>query len=303
MAKIAQPPRVHAIYVVLNDVELFTASLKAIYESVSGVTVVTAYDQDWFGERRETDDLVARILDRSLDPDGKISLIVTRDPNQARTLNRAMDHAAPPRKSQRVLTQHSLDLPLEPIDYFWIIDSDEIYERSTIPRLFEYISRGRRIYQVAGHHYFKTWSYRVDPPEWFTAFVRSDVRLGTQRNVYPGIKSKLLWRAPLFSDHFRLHLLGVERVPLEVAAFHHGSYVGPRERIATKIRSSPHAHQIRPHWMEEVWETWSETSRDFHPTDPRAFTQATPLSFDDLPEEIRSRDWPEGYVGLIQDGD
>src|SRR5262249_9241859 len=104
--------RVQAIYGVLDDVPLFAASVASIYPYVSGITVITSHDRDWMGRDREPSPLVATILSRELDPDRKIELIVANETNEARTRNRAMDFAAPPRASIRVRRQSDYDRDL-----------------------------------------------------------------------------------------------------------------------------------------------------------------------------------------------
>ncbi len=133
----APPLRVHAIYAVLDEVPLFRASVASVYPFVSGITVITAHDRDWMGEQREASSLVATILDREIDPERKIDLIVTSEINEARARNRAMDYAAPRDRSVRVVRQHDHDPGFTPPDYFLIIDADEIYEATDLQRLID----------------------------------------------------------------------------------------------------------------------------------------------------------------------
>jgi hypothetical protein len=293
----AEPIHVHAVYSVLSEADLFFASLASIYEHVDGVTVITTYDRDWRGRQREPDDLVHRLLTRTDDPERKIALIVGHETNEARSRNRVMDFAWPVSKSRAVLRQHVDDRPLTPVDYFWIIDADEIYEASQVHRLLAHIAKERRpYYQVAARTYFKTWEFYVDGLEWFTAFVRADYRLGGLRNPRPRTTNKILNRLGPTGRRIADRLLGLERIPPDVGFFHHGSYVGPRTRIANKLRSSGHEHQIHTDWLERVWDTWTPESADFHPTTPSAFPRAVQIDRSELPQEIMSREWPEGYL-------
>lgn len=288
--------RTHAIYAVLNDFELFRASLASIYNHVEAITVTTAHDRDWRGETCPVEGIVDAILSREMDPDRKVDLIVSWEPNESRSRNRAMDFADPSPRSRRVLVQHSGDRPPPAVDYFWIIDADEIYEAASIQRIKAYVSRTRlRYYQVPAVQYFKSWNYRVAGYEWFTAFVRADMRVGHSRNPFPSHLSRLAHKLHVRPD-IANRLIGLNRIPPEVGVFHHGSYVGPRSRIEAKINSSSHAHRMRPRWLEEVWDVWHPAFRDFHPVDPAAMPAATPVPLSDLPAEITAWNWPQGYL-------
>lgn len=286
--------KVHAIYAVLNDLHLFRASLASIYDHVDGVTVTTGYDRDWLGAEYPPEGIVEEILSRENDPDRKIDLIVGWEPNESRTRNRAMDFADPSRRSRRVIVQHKADRAPVDVDYFWIIDADEIYDGSNIEDLKGYVSEGRRpYYQVPAVQYFKSWNYRVEGYEWFTAFVRSDRRLGSSRNPFPSNAFRLAHKMRL--PHLANRAVGLERIPPEVGIFHHGTYVGPRTRIESKLKNSSHSHLMRPYWLEDVWDHWQPDSRDFHPVEPSAMSSALRVPSSALPKEITGRPWPEGY--------
>jgi len=79
---------------VLNDSEFFGASLRSIYDHVSGVTVVTRYDRDRFGNARAPDGLLDMVLSRQYDPDRKVNLIVTSEGSEPRGRNRGMAFAS-----------------------------------------------------------------------------------------------------------------------------------------------------------------------------------------------------------------
>lgn len=286
--------RVHAIYAVLNDPDLFRASLASIYDHVDGVTVTTGYDRDWQGAAYSEEGIVDAILSREIDPDRKVDLIVGWEPNESRSRNRAMDFADPSNRSRKVLVQHAADRPPPSVDYFWIIDADEIYEAASIERIKSYVAHGRgRYYQVPAVQYFKSWNHRVDGYEWFTAFVRADKRVGSSRNPFPSYPSRLAHR--LRVPDLANRLVGLNRIPPEVGIFHHGTYVGPRIRIEAKIRNSSHSHLMRPRWLEDVWDPWRPDCRDFHPVEPTAMPSATTVPSWALPTEITGRSWPDGY--------
>jgi hypothetical protein len=292
-----RPLRVHAIYSVLDEAPLFAASVRSIYDHVEGITVITTHDRDWRGEPRDADELVALVLSRQLDPEHKIELAVVNETNEARSRNRAMDLAAPRSESLRVRQQHDRDGAHEVPDYFLIIDADEIYEAEALERLKDYASRHRRaFYRVACVRYFKRWNYRIDGLEWLMALVRADRRLPYLRLRKVNLARRAAARAPGLPRGVRAALRGFDDVPADVAVFHHGSYVGPRRRIEDKLASFGHAAEVRPGWLEDVWDRWTPERRDFNPTHPCRFPRAERVDVTTLPTEIVRHEWPAEYL-------
>jgi hypothetical protein len=290
-------PRIHAIYAVAGDHDLFRASLRSIYDQVDGVTVVTGYDRDWSGAERSSAGLVADLLDGDLDPERRVQLIVERETNEARSRNRAMDFAAGSVRSRRVRLQSEHDQMLQPPDYFLIIDADEVYEEGAIDRLREYVTEHpRAIYRVGARRYFKYWTYRVTGLEYSISLVRADVRLPYLRRLVVPVPRRAVARIPALPARARDLALGFHDVPPDVAVFHHGSYVGPRDRIVGKLASFGHAHEVAPGWLERVWDGFDPAMRDFNPAYPGVFAACEEIAPDDLPVEIRQHAWPVGYL-------
>lgn len=291
------PLRLHAIYLSLGDSVFFEASLRSIYQDVEGIAVVTTYDRDWNQAHHEPDDLVFRILSRGLDPDHKIEVLVLNETNEARCRNRAMDAADPRGRSRRVRRQHARDHDRPPVDYFLIVDPDEIYERGALRRLAEHAARRRLpIYRLGAVRYFKRWVYRVDGLEWSTALVRSDHRLSDARNWAIPFWRRAASRLPFLAADLRSAIRRVEDVPADVAVFHHGSYVGGKERIAHKLTASAHAALFSTDWLERVWEGWTPEMKDFNPAWPALYPSAQEVAVESLPAEIADFPWPPGYL-------
>lgn len=289
--------RIHAIYAVAGDAELFAVSLASIYDQVDGITVITGFDRDWAGAQRSSAPVVDGILRGDLDPDRRVQLVVARETNEARSRNRAMDLTAGRRASRRVRRQSPDDRPIDPPDYFLIIDADEVYEAGAIDRLREYVDRHpRRRYRIGAHRYFKEWRYRVTGIEYLMALVRADVRLPyLRRLVLPRFRRGIA-RIPGLPGRLRDVALGSHDVPPEVAVFHHGSYVGPRARIEDKLSSFGHAHEVADGWIDDVWEAFQPTMRDFNPAYPSVYAACEEVAPEELPDAIRTHPWPAGYL-------
>jgi hypothetical protein len=291
------PIRIHAIYAVAGDEDLFPASLRSIYGQVDGITVITGYDRDWSGAARSSDRLVDLLLHGGLDPERRVQLVIERETNEARSRNRAMDFAAGTAASRRVRRQSDTDRPLVPPDYFLIIDADEVYEAGAIDRLRAYAARRpRAVYRIGARRYFKRWTYRVTGLEYSISLVRADVRLPYLRRTLVPAPRRALARVPALPGRVRDLALGYHDVPPDVAVFHHGSYVGPRRRITDKLASFGHAHEIADHWIEDVWDGFEPSMENFNPAYPDLFPACEDIDPDELPSEIRDHPWPAGYL-------
>ena len=291
------PVRIHAIYAVAGDCELFEASLHSIYDQVDGITVITGYDRDWSGSERSSAAIVARVLTRELDPEGRVQVLVDRETNEARTRNRAMEFAAPSRRARSVRRQSGYDRIMQPPDYFLIIDADEVYEAGAIDRIRDYVrAHRRRRYRIAGFRYFKRWNWRVTGTEYSISLVRADIRLPYLRRLcLPRIR-RAIARVPLMPNRLCQVALGYTDIPTEVATFHHGSYVGPRKRILDKLASFGHAAEVPGDWIERIWDGFEPSMRDLNPAYPSLYPACEEISVGTLPAEIRDHSWPEEYL-------
>lgn len=295
---VVNPPlRIHAIYLCLGDAEFLEPSVRSIYDDVCGITVVTTLDRDWQGKPRRRDEVVDSIASRAFDPDRKIDLIVSNETSEARSRNRVMDWAAPCRRSLKVRRQHAGDADLPPVDYFLIVDPDEIYDRGAIARMAELVAQSRLpVYRAAGVRYFKRWTYRVDGLEWSTVLVRADWRLTYLRNWVPALWRRAFGKAPFLPRRLKDRVRRVADIPSEIAVFHHGSYVGPRARIVEKVKSFGHSHEVSDDWLSTVYDAWTLASRDFNPAYPELYPSAARIALAELPEAVREHAWPPEYL-------
>ena len=293
-----RPLTFHAIYVALGEAEFAEASIRSIYDSVIGITLITNHDVDFHRVPRTPDRLLDDLLSRRYDPERKIDIIVSSETQDARSRNRAMDYADPSGRSRAVRGQHELDVDPPRPDYFLVVDSDEVWEKRHLEGLRAWAARDRLpLYRVPCIRYFRDWTTRIEGYEMTPVLFRPDIRLTWVRGWEAHRFRRGIARfTPMLTLRMRERIRGVSMVPIDVARFHHGSYVGPRERVAAKVSSSPHAHEIRAGWLEEVYDRWYEGMRDFHPVEGRHYPSASRLSVEELPPEIRDFNWPPGYI-------
>jgi hypothetical protein len=289
--------RLHAIYAAFEDAQLFAASVRSVYDHVDRITVTTNHDRDWRGAPRAASPITALVLSRELDPERKIDLIVTAETNEARSRNRAMDHAAPRPASWHVRREHARDPEFAPPDWFLVVDEDEVWSGDDLERAKAYVrAGGGPVYRTACERYFKRWNYRVTGLEWLVTFVRADIRLPYLRTRRAALPRRALARVPGMPHRARGALRGFHDIPADVATFHHGSYVGPRERIAAKVQAWGHAGDVTPGWLTDVYDPWTPSARDFNPVYRGSYDAAVEVPVGELPREIAEHPWSAEYL-------
>jgi len=153
-------------------------------------------------------------------------------------------------------------------DYIFVIDADEYYRRESIQNAMKFIEEhpAKRYDIDREYNFWKNENWEIIPRI-------SKVRLfcvptGT---VFPGYRNvnvpKLI-------------------MPTNVILYHF-SYVGPDERILSKITHFSHANEIRKGWYENVWKKWTPEMENIHVTgDGSHFKKAIPFR---CPLDIKRR--------------
>jgi hypothetical protein len=290
----------HAIYLVLNDHELFPASLRSIYPHISGATVVTSYDRDRYGRPVTPDRTIAELLSRDLDPERKVNVLVATEGTEPALRNRAMAFAAlPPAAGDRWAPAPGL-ARIERPDWFWIVDADEIYAEDDVARLKGYVrSHPAVAYRVAADNYWRTWNWRIEQRGTYLVLVRPGTWFGHLRERHVGLPGRAVQKLVherVVPEGVGWRLQRTRVVPRSVAVFHHGSYLGDRGRIAAKLAASGHAPEFLDGWLDRVWDAWTPDARDLHPVAPPTFPQAHHVPTAALPPEIRDHPWPPGWL-------
>jgi hypothetical protein len=240
----------HAIYLVLNEEQLFEASLRSIYPHITGATVVTSHDHDRFDRPVAPDGTVGRLLSRELDPERKVNVIVGAEGDEVALRNRAMAFASPPAgASARHGRQPSRSRIVRP-DWFWIVDADEIYDDADVERLKAFVAEHpARVYEVTADNYWRSWNWRIEQIGSYVAVVAPGVWFGELRHQQVHSWERIVRRLAtlgVISDRAARRIRRIEHVPRDVAIFHHGSYLGDRARIAAKLERSGHRGVARP---------------------------------------------------------
>jgi glycosyltransferase involved in cell wall biosynthesis len=159
------------------------------------------------------------------------------------------------------------------IDYCVVVDADEIYDESQLNAAMTIVRQNPQIdcWRLTCLTYWKSYRYRVDPPELMTAPVF--VRPGTGR----------------FVDN---RLYDCERhysLPADTIVFHHMSYARTDAQVLRKITTFGHARDVVPGWFEQVWQRWDSdhSLENLNPCWPAAYRRIIEQPYDALPKALR----------------
>ncbi|MCS4086114.1 hypothetical protein GGQ10_000913 [Salinibacter ruber] len=269
----------------LNEEVFIEEQLKTLYPLCSGISILSQYDRDWYGKRVEPDSTIERVLQYP-DPAGKIHCVVRRWRDQAAALNMEMEalssepHEGIDSHGSSIEEINNLhDTP----DYFLIVDADEFYDPDTFGDILEYLAdRQPRAMRVKGLMYKGSWNRRVPEEEvefCQFGFVRPGILFESVRqltwNEHRLSKFLNILRLPDFSSR----LFGFVTCPEDVGVFHHGCWLGDRERLAEKHRKSAHRWADSDEYTESILEM------------PTEF-----IKTEELPRNIREGNWPEEFL-------
>ena len=298
--------RFTAIVVALNEAPFIGTVIRAIYPFVDRVFVQTGYDRGWNGNLVEPDGTLDDVLGID-DPDGKITILVRRIPDEAiarNTLMRMDGYKLDHRHRNSLGMDQAIGSFCRVSDYYWIIDGDEVYDPRSIGAILDYVRATRpRVLRVRGLTYFRSWNYVVDPSDDFfqPGFVEAGVLFRENRNLV----GSRLWRVAFnkytnpYVGKLRHRVMagfGDNRLPESIGVFHHGAYVGDDSRILKKIRLSGHYEPRMEKWFENVWCKWNPSMKDLHPVHPEMFPGVRHVQNAELPPVIRDSVWPKGYL-------
>jgi hypothetical protein len=285
--------RIHAICLALNEIGFVKNQLLTLYPFCSGISIVTQYDRDWYGEPVRPDGTVQAVMDFP-DPGGKIHLTIRRGGDEAAARNAEMLFFG--ERATRGIQPHAGRLEevrafYDEPDYFLIVDADEFYDVDTLPRMLEYLRekkpRGMRVW---GYNYARSWNRRCPRevvPFCHFGFVRPGV-LFEQRRTVSWNESRLskllrLMRLPDISSR----VWGFIVCPEEIGVFHHGCWLGDDVRLRHKLSVS--SHKLEPGMA---------TPADIAARVESLTTVYVPTG--QLPRNIRDSIWPRGYLDSVE---
>lgn len=253
-----------------NEEDYIAYSLHAVYNFADVIALSVNTGVPW-GGKSEPLDKTLELIRAFPDPDDKIRIITGEWHSEIEQRN------------------SNLNFIRDIIDYYMIVDADEIYRIDDLARLQKYISMRPFVgqFRVRLNTYWKTNPfYIIDPPEPLKAYVISRVRRNTR---FIGLRrTNEVWRIV---------------VPRKVAICHHFSYARSSEKILQKLSNFSHKNELVSEWFENVWKRWDNNHNieNLHPTHPAEYQRAIPVDINSLPEVMRDHPfvWDKGTNGNI----
>jgi GT2 family glycosyltransferase len=246
-----------AVCCIYDDDSWLAAAVESVYGACTTIWFLVG-ERPWNGEATDQAPLLERIASLP-DAAHKIRIVRGNWPDEASQRNAGL-----------ALVREAGD------DYCLVLDADEIYDADQLAQAVTLVRENPQIdcWRASCFTYWKSYRYRVDPPEAVTAPIV--VRSGTGRFV-----ENRMYEAPAHAN-----------LPLETLAFHHMSYARTDEQIRRKITTFGHARDVVPGWFENVWLRWNvdRTIRDLNPCWPGAYQRIVEQPYELLPASLR-RAW------------
>lgn len=276
---------IHVICIALNEEVFIEDFIKNLYPFASGISIITQYDRDYYGNSVVPDTMVNKVLSYP-DVEGKIHLVMRRFKDEAAARNHEMLSLMikPSKKIQpHGVAKNIIDDFYRTPDYFLIADADEIFDPLTVPFILNYLSKKRpNGMRVTGYNYMWSWNNRVPITyEHFNhfGFIKPGILFEQKRTVnWNEFRlGKLLNKLHL--PDFSSSLYNFINCPIEIGVFHHGAYIGTMERINNKIKKHSHQEIKNSLYLDQL----KQIPFDFIPTA-------------DLPDMLKNGNWPKGYI-------
>jgi GT2 family glycosyltransferase len=249
-----QRARFAAVCCLYDDDSWLPAAVESVYDACASIWLLVG-ERPWNAAPTDQTALLARV-GALPDPARKIRVVRGDWPNEATQRNAG------------------LDLVREAgADYCFILDADEIYDPRQLRQAMALVRQNPQVdcWRASCLTYWKSYRYRIDPPEAVTAAVF--VRTGAGR----------------FVDNRTCAAACYATLPPETLLFHHMSYARTDEQVSRKISTFGHAHEIVPGWYENVWRRW-DTNRsleNLNPCWPAAYRRTVEQSYEALPPALR----------------
>ena len=251
--------RFAAVCVIYDDDSWLPAAVESVYTACDSIWFLVG-ERPWNGAATDQSALIDRL--RALaDPARKIKIVRGEWPDEATQRNAGLKLVAEAGE-----------------DYCFVLDADEIYDPAQLQQAMTLVRENPQVdcWRTSCLTYWKSYRYRVDPPEAITAAVF--VRTGTGR----------------FIDNRTYQAAQHITLPPQTLVFHHMSYARTDEQILRKITTFGHAHQVVPGWYENVWRKWDSNHNieNLNPCWPGAYRRAIEQPYEALPEAVR-KIWDE----------
>jgi hypothetical protein len=249
-----QHARFGAVCLVYEDDSWLPLTIEPIYNLCDSIWFLVS-DRPWYGEPTDQSPMLDRIQALP-DPEGKFRIVAGSWRDECHQRNEAM----------RRLREAD-------IDYCFVLDADEIWDPEVLGQAMDLARQHPQIgiWRAGCYTYWKSFRYRVDPPEPYRSIVFMRVGAGRFFHGREGVADTQV------------------TLPIESVAFHHMSYARSDELIRRKIDTFTHKLDVVPGWYENVWLGWdaNRSMEDVHPCWPAAYKRIVEQPRAAMPPALR----------------
>ena len=268
--------KIAACYSVYNEEEYLAYSIRSIYDSVDRIIIClglapwSAYNagvRTAFSQRDRTE----AIVDELATGDDKILVKKAVWDSEVAQRNAAM----------RCCVE-------EGMDYYFLVDGDEVYRRDHLHAIREEIAR----HPEAGTFHIKCtvlWrSFRYRIPYGSVQWLPWRIFKITRPRSMLGLRWPYRCQ---FTGPNRTNSRGPRYlIPPERAIFYHLGYARSTERMRLRLAASEQQHRFVNGWLERVWLAWptNRSMKNLQPLDPEGLPEAVSADPADLPDIMRT---------------
>jgi glycosyltransferase involved in cell wall biosynthesis len=161
------------------------------------------------------------------------------------------------------------------ITHALLMEPEDVLAARDLDSMLEFVKAHPEVGQflVRCHDYWKSPSYRIDPPDPEARVLISKVTSRT-RIVAPGRTNE----SPVMS------------LPETAGALHRFTFASPSKVVKERVATMELPPDTRQRWETEVWQSWNgqRSQRNLHPTSPERFRVAQRTNLASLPQSLSS---------------
>jgi hypothetical protein len=175
------------------------------------------------------------------------------------------------------------------IDYYFIIDSDEIYHSFHFKNIIEFIRQNPSIsaFHIEWNTYWTKQYYVISPREYYKPIIAVKVAKFLFTKIRHGSTCVTRTKDTVFIDK-KSQEYNYALIPPQVAICFHLSYARTDEYMLRKLESNSHAPEFINNWYEKVWKTWTPEKQNLHPVTPNQYNIAKKEDFSIFPNELKT---------------
>jgi glycosyltransferase involved in cell wall biosynthesis len=175
----------------------------------------------------------------------------------------------------------------ENIDYYFVIDSDEIYHEQHFKNIINVITQNPSFsaFHIEWNTYWTKRYYVISPREYYKPLIVVKVNNFLFTTIRHGTTNVIRTKEKVFVENKDSYNYAL--IPNHIAICYHLSYARTDDYIKRKLETNSHAPEFISNWYEKTWKTWSPKKTDLHPVTPNQYKIEIKEKFNILPDELK----------------